>query len=144
MKLHIKIVHVVLLAWFSLAVFGVSVGNTILTLRDYDFTTILFFGIYAVLVILFFLKESIFKYVNMVFCFLWLLGQMMNFFASPAGVANYNRIFHETHHIVPPSDTIAVPDTYHLILQSLIVLVFISLLAYCIKTHKKPAVTSAN
>ena len=142
MKLYIRVVQVILLAWFSLAVIGVSFGNTILTLRDYDFTTVLFFGIYTVLVVLFFLKENIFKYVNAVLCFFWFLAQMMNFFASPNGVANYNRIFSETHHILPPSDTIAVPNTYHLVLQILIVLVFISLLVYCIRTRIKHVAAS--
>ena len=136
MKTYVKMVLIALLVWFSLAVIGVSFGETTLTLRDFDFTTILFFCIYAVLVILYFLKENIFKYIMVVFCFLWLTAQAMNYFLSPAGVAAYNRIFNDTHHIISPSNTIAIPDTYHMILQALIALAFVSLLVFCIKTRK--------
>jgi len=141
MRTYIRIILIVLLAWFSLAVIGVSFGDTKLTLRDYDFTTILFFVIYAILVVLFFWKEKIFKYVLLVFTVLWLGGQAANYFKSPDGIAQYNNIFSDTHHIIPASDTIAVPDTYHLLLQILILLALVSLIAYCIQTRSKKAHT---
>jgi len=89
--------------------------------------------IYAVLVGLFFWKEDIVKYILLGFLFIWLLMQSVNFITrSPTRIANYNKLFENTHHIIPSSEKIVIPDTYHFILILLVLITFVINILYII------------
>ena len=117
-----RICVAVLLLWFMFAVTGLSFGNTIFAVRDFDLITFIWFVLYTAAAVLFYMKEKSAKYILAVFLFIWTAMQSLNFFASPSGIASYNKLFENHHYIIPPSETMLIPDTYHLILLFLIVL----------------------
>lgn len=51
------------------------------------------------------------------------------FFPNQKKIASYNKFFAATHHIIKPSDTVLVPDTFHLLL---FIMFFINLIAICV------------
>jgi len=127
-----------LFAWFTVFVTGLSISNVIFTERDYDFITFIWWLLFLGCVILYFIKQGIGQYVCIVFQFIWIVMQGLNFFASPEGIARYNEIFEKTHSLIPASDTFLVPDTAHLILFVLLLSSFILMLMKIIVSRKKP------
>lgn len=122
-----------LLAWFSMFMIGLSIGGAVYIPKGRpDWLTSTWWVLFIGCVILFFIKPMIGKYVCIGFQFIWIFMQARNFFASPTGIANYNKIFKGTHYIIPPSDKFLIPNTAHIILFTLLILSFISMLAIII------------
>ena len=126
-----------LLAWFTVFITGLSIGDVIFAERDYDLITFIWWLLFLGCVFLYFVKQKIGQYVCIVFQFTWIAMQGLNFFGSPEGIARYNEIFEKTHSLIPPSDTFLVPDTAHLILFVLLLLSFIFMLIKIIVSRKK-------
>ena len=121
-----------LLAWFAvLALIGLSIKGAVIAERGvFDLLTTVWFVLFAGCVILFFVRPNIGQYVCAGFMVIWLLVQSINFIPpSPKKAAGYNNTFKNTHHIIPPSDKIAIPDTGHLILLSLLVISLVFMVA---------------
>jgi hypothetical protein len=120
---HIAII--ILLIWFLFAITGLSLGKAVLTTRAFDFRTTFWFVLYAVLVGLFFWLGGVMHYIITGFLLVWLIMQGINLVTrSPKHIAGYNKLFENTHHIISPSEKMVIPDTYHLVLISLILFAF--------------------
>lgn len=48
-----------------------------------------------------------------------------------------NRYFAKTYHIIPASDTVLIPDFYHIVLHLLIVAVFVFLIIQIFDSRRK-------
>ena len=125
-----------LLAWFTIFITGLSIGDAVLAEKDFDVVTIVWWVLYIGCVVLFLAKPKIGQYVCTVFQFLWIIMQSLNFFASPSGIAHYNDLFKDTHHIMAPSDTFLIPDTAHLILLTLLLLSFAAMIVFIVTSWK--------
>ena len=133
-----KIVNIatlgLLLLWFTFDITGLKIGQTKLVTSAFidepiDFV---FWLIFIGSIVLFILKDKIGKYVIAGFIFLWGGVQLSIYFKSKAGIESYNQFFSDTHHIIEASENFLVKDTYHLILDVLILLAFISAILYII------------
>ena len=123
-----------LLLWFTFDITGLKIGQTKLVTSAFidepiDFVFWLFF---IGSIVLFILKDNIGKYVIAGFVLLWGGIQLSIYFKSKSGIESYNQFFCDTHHIIEASENLIVKDTYHLILDALILFAFISTILYII------------
>ena len=123
-----------LLLWFTFDITGLKIGQTKLVTSAFvdepiDFV---FWLIFLGSIVLFILKDNIGKYVIAGFIFLWGAIQLSIYFTSKSGIESYNQFFFDTHHIIAASENFIVKDTYHLILDGLILSAFISAILYII------------
>ena len=123
-----------LLLWFTFDITGLKIGQTKLVTSAFidepiDFVFWLFF---IGSIVLFILKDNIGKYVIAGFVLLWGGIQLSICFKSKSGIESYNQFFSDTHHIFEASENFVVKDTYHLFLDVLILLAFISAILYII------------
>lgn len=123
-----------LLLWFTFDITGLKIGETKLVTSAFidepiDFV---FWLIFIGSIVLFILKDNIGKYIIAGFIFLWGGIQLSIYFKSKSGIESYNQFFSDTHHIIAASENFIVKDTYHLILDVLILLALISSILYII------------
>ena len=143
-----KIVTIValslLLLWFTFDITGLKIGQARLVTSAFidepiDFV---FWLIFIGSIVLFILKDTIGKYVIAGFILLWGGIQVSIYFKSKSGIARYNQFFSDTHHIIAASENFIVKDTYHLVLDVLILFALISAITYIIlkrKTKRLPS-----
>lgn len=96
--------------------------------------------IWAVLYIIsclsFIIIESVGKWILLVFVFLWIVIQFnchwrKTIFGVPQNrVDAYNNCFKNTYHIIPMSETRVIPDFFHIVLHSILILLFVLLAVY--------------
>ena len=138
-----KIVTIVILGflslWFTFDITGLRIGHTKLVTSAFidepiDFV---FWLVFVGSIVLFILKDKIGKYVIAVFVFIWGAIQFSIYFNSKSGIESYNQFFSDTHHIIAASESFIVKDTYHLILDILIFLAFVSTIVYIILKLKR-------
>lgn len=123
-----------LLLWFTFDITGLKIGQTKLVTSAFidepiDFV---FWLIFVGSIVLFILKDNIGKYVIAGFILLWGGIQLSIYFKSKSGIESYSQFFSDTHHIIEASQNFIVKDTYHLILDVLILLALISAILYII------------
>ena len=123
-----------LLFWFTFDITGLKIGQTKLVTSAFidepiDFV---FWLIFIGSISLFILKDNIGKYVIVAFIFLWGGIQLSIYFKPKSGIESYNQFFSDTHHIIEASENFIVKDTYHIILDILILFAFISAVLYLI------------
>ena len=133
-----KIVTIAILSllsvWFTFNITGLKIGQTKLVTSAFidepiDFVfRLIFIGS----IVLFILKDKIGKYIIALFILLWGGIQFSIYFKSKSGIESYNKFFSDTHHIIEASENFIVKDTYHLILDILILLAFVSVIVYII------------
>ena len=137
-----KIVTIVilglLLLWFTFDITGLKLGRTKLVTSAFidEHIDFVFWLIFVGSIVLFILKDKIGKYVIASFIFLWGGVQFSMYFKSKSGIESYNQFFSDTHHIIAASENFVVKDTYHIILDVLILLAFISAILYIIVKQK--------
>lgn len=133
---------VILLLWFTLDLTGFSIGDVTLVEAAWNSIDGVWWLIFIALSILFIVKDKIGKYLLSVFIFLWVIIQYFShwyytlFGASDKKIISYNRFFKETYHIIGPSETMVVPDLYHIVLHILILETLICLIVFCINSKK--------
>ena len=128
-----------LLLWFTFDITGLKIGQTKLVTSafvDEPVDFVFWLGFIAC-IFLFILKDNIGKYVITGFVFLWGGVQLYIYFKSKSGIESYNQFFSDTHHIIGASENFIVKDTYHLILDVLILLAFIATISYIILKLKE-------
>ena len=133
-----------LLIWFTFDITGLKLGQTKLVTSAFidepiDFV---FWLIFVGSFILFILKDNVEKYVITAFIFIWGAVQFSNYFKSKSGIASYNQFFSDTHHVIAASENFVVKDTYHLILDILILSALISLILFIIFKIKNKTTNS--
>lgn len=135
MKTKENICLVALIFWFTLDITGFSIGKFCLVeslgIRSID---TLWWAIFMVLSILYFLKGKIWNWVLTGFVTLWIFIQYTShwhytlFGVSQKKLLSYNKFFEKTYHIVPSSNSVLVPDLYHIILHILLIFTIIELI----------------
>jgi hypothetical protein len=96
---------------------------------------IAFWLIYAISLILFIFIPEIGKYTIFNFLFLCICGQYYFTFRyffkpDPKKIEGYNNYFKENHHIILPSEKRLIPDTYHIIIFTLLIVNFLNTIIY--------------
>ena len=126
----------ILFMWFSMDMTGFKIGKFTLVEAAWNSIDGIWWLIFVSLSIVFVIKDKIGKYLLSIFMFLWLLIQFFShwyftiFGASDSKISSYNHYFEETYQIIPSSDTIIIPDLYHIVLHILITITMISLLVF--------------
>ncbi len=127
----------ILLGWFFLDMIGIYFNNSILVTRSYKEDGI-FFIIFLVTIILFTRFEKFGKYILSLFLTMWFVVQIYShwyftIFGPWEGLNNY---FHGTIKLIH-SNTIYVPDLYHIVLHLLILLSLILSIKYSLSKNSK-------
>ena len=133
---------VLLLIWFFLDMTGLYWGNHCLVAKSYkeDF---LFFIIYLVAFILFLVKETIGKWIMLIWLSMWFITQFLNhewytifhggFMGTAEGKMEYFSNTIKWLHI----EGRYVPDLYHTVLHLLLLIAICSTCVYIIRTRKR-------
>ena len=123
-----------LLLWFTFDITGLKIGQIKLVTSAFidEPVDFVFWLIFIGSIVLFILKDNVGKYIIAVFIFLWGAIQFSIYFKSKSGIESYNQFFSDTHHFIAASENFIVKDTYHLILDALILSAFISTILYII------------
>lgn len=131
-----------LFIWFSLDMTGFSIGDFTLVESAWNSIDGVWWLLFLTFSILFIIKEKIGKYMLSIFIFLWAMIQFYShwyytiFGASEEKIISYNQFFKETYHIIPSSNSILIPDLYHIILHILILITLFSLIIFIINNRK--------
>ncbi len=125
-----------LLAWFFLDMIGVYFGDTYLVTRSWKEDGI-FFVIFVVALMIFIFKENIGKYMLAAWLTLWLITQFLSheLYTVIGGGENKIRYFEGSIKLIK-SDTLYIPDLYHIILHILIVIALLLTIRYIIKDKR--------
>lgn len=132
MKRKICIVsNLFLLLWFFLDMVGMKIGGEILVTRSYKEDGI-FFIIFFIVFILFLFKEKRGKYFLTGWLLMWFVTQFFfhwyyTIFGPHQGKIDY---FADTIKLIY-SNSIYIPDLYHIVLHILILISLISMIIYC-------------
>ncbi|MBU5593048.1 hypothetical protein KQI89_14955 [Clostridium sp. MSJ-4] len=143
MKRGINILLGALLFWFTLDITGFSLGSFCLVESPGILSgDTVWWIIFVCCFILFFLKEKQGKYVLSVFLTAWIIIQYFShwnytiFGVTERKLTGYNKYFANTFHIIPPSDSVLIPDLYHIILHILIISLFVLIIVDIFQKRK--------
>lgn len=132
------IFNVWLIIWFFLDMVGFKIRNFILVESAWKDDGV-FFLVYILLFVFFCLKEKQGKYPLTIFLSLWLVIQFFShwyytiFGASEKKLLSYNRYFANTYHVIPASDSLLVPDLYHVLLHLFILIALVFMAMFTLK-----------
>lgn len=136
------VANVLLVIWFFLDMVGFRIGNFILTEMAWKDDGI-FFVTYIVTFLLFLTKDKYGKYSLTIWLSLWFITQFFShwyytiFGVTDKKLTTYNRVYANTYHIFPASETILVPDLYHILLHGFILVALVCTISFCIKSRWK-------
>ena len=133
--------NMILMFWFFFDMIGLKIGNIVLVEQAWkeDF---IFFFIYILAFTLFLVKDKYGKYFLTIWLSLWLIVQFSShwyytiFGVTERKLTSYNQFYSNTYHIVPTSNSMLVPDLYHILLHIFILFALFSMIIYCIKGRK--------
>lgn len=135
MKKYCIISNIVLLCWYLLAMFGVYFGNNYLVTRSYKEEWV-FMIIPMIAFIIFLYKEKIGKYILIVWLLLWFVTQFLShewytifgngFMGNTEEKINYFKDAIKFFN----SNTVYIPDAYHIILHILIIIALVTTIIY--------------
>jgi hypothetical protein len=106
--------------------------------------------IFIVCSILFFKNKKQGKYILSVFLFAWSIIQYFShwhytiFGVTEIKLKGYNKFFANTYHIIPPSNSVLIPDLYHIILHIMITSLLVLIIVYNLKINKQKTIGSKN
>lgn len=129
------IANILLFCWFFLDMIGLYLGDKYLVTTAYKDDGI-FMLIYILALLLFIFKEKIGKYFLCVWLALWGFTQFIShwyYTISGGGEAKIS-VFKDAIKLFQ-SDTIYIPDLYHIILHGLILLAFVLTCLYLLSTQ---------
>lgn len=140
-KKYFIISNSVLLIWYSLSMIGISFGNKYLVKSSYKDEWI-FMVIPSVIFIIFLFKEKIGLYLILIWNSMWFITQFLShewytIFGSGfmGSVEMKIEYFKDTINIFN-SETLYIPDLYHIILHILIIIVISTTVIYMKKRSK--------
>jgi len=140
MQKNISIILIgLLLLWFSLDITGFSAGKNIFVVSAIidEPIDILWWFIFIICFISFIAKERIGKYAMFAFLLCWGFIQFPIWFnQNSENILSYNNFFASTHHIIKPSNEQLIKDTYHIILDILILTGLINIIVYIVMRRK--------
>lgn len=132
----------ILFVWFSMDMFGFSIGDKILVEAAWNSIDGVWWLLFLTFWILFVIKDKIGKYLITIFVYLWSVIQYLShwhytlFGASAKKIVSYNQFFKNTYHIIPSSDSMVIPDFYHIVLHILILVTVICLSVFLYNSKK--------
>lgn len=131
------ILNVLLLIWFFLDMTGFSFYKLMLVSTSWKEDGI-FFTIYAGVFIWFLIREKSGKFGLLGWLFLWFATQFYShwYFTIAGPGEGKIRYFSNTIKLIP-SDTVYIPDLYHIVLHTLILFAFCSTIVYTVKLCRK-------
>jgi hypothetical protein len=133
-----------LFCWFLLDITGLTLGNTIIVVSAFidEPIDIAFLVIYGILIYLFVRHEKIGKWLVSVYLLVWSITQGSQYFSND--FTGYYRFFADegTHRILPENSAFLVKDTYHIILDTLILAAFIGSIIFLIQQLRNARMTS--
>ena len=135
-KKYCIISNIVLLLWYFLAMTGVYFGNKYLVTSSYKDDW--FFMVIALIAfIIFIFKEKVGKYILLSWLSMWAITQFLShewytIFGSGVMGSNEGKIeyFKDAIKFIN-SDTVYIPDIYHIILHIMIIVALITTIIYC-------------
>jgi hypothetical protein len=138
-KKYCIVINLILLAWFSLDMIGVYVGDRYLVTRSYREDGI-FYICFLVALLLFMMKEQIGRYLLGAWLLIWLIGQLLNheWYTIFGGGEGRIRYFKDSFHWIYSSDRY-FPDIYHTILHLILVAACVVTLCYSFQKNRKGA-----
>ena len=131
------VANLILLAWFSLDMIGVPMGERYLVTRSYKEDGV-FYLCYLIALLFFFFREQVGRYILSAWLFLWLVAQLfshewLTLFGGGEGMIRH---FQDAIHWVE-SSTRYIPDVYHTILHLLLMAAYIVTLRYTFLRRRK-------
>lgn len=137
MKIAIVLLTFALLIWFWGCIKTYRINGKVLV-DGMGFISLEFKWLILFLACLlcFFIYEPIGKWIYAIFLFLWIVIQFFChwfytiFGATTKKIKSYNSCFKDTIHIFSPSEARIIPDLYHMILHSIITLLFVLIMIY--------------
>jgi hypothetical protein len=137
------IANIVLLGWFFLDMVGLYFGELYLVTRSWKDDGI-FFLIFLISLLLFIFKERVGKYILAIWLGIWLVTQLLSheLFTIIGGGEGKIRYFEGSIKLIN-SNTLYIPDLYHIILHVLILIALITTLLYSITLEKKTYMTKS-
>ena len=137
------IANIVLLGWFFLDMVGVYFGELYLVTRSWRDDGI-FFLIFLISLLLFIFKERVGKYILAIWLGIWLVTQLLSheLFTIIGGGEGKIRYFEGSIKLIN-SNTLYIPDLYHIILHVLILIALVTTLLYSITLEKKTYMTKS-
>lgn len=129
-------VNLVLLAWFFLDMTGMSVAGHTLVSRAFREDGI-FFLVYLALFIVFLLKNQTGSLLLLVWLSMWFLTQFSSHWYHTLFGPHEDKIayFRETVKLIP-SESIYVPDLYHIVLHGLIVTALFAVVSHLVRLRR--------
>lgn len=135
-KKYCIISNIILLLWYFLAMTGVYFGNKYLVTSSYK-DEWLFMIIPLIIFIIFIIKEKLGKYILLSWLSMWFIIQFLShewytifgsgFMGTKEGKIEY---FKDAIKFIN-SETIYIPDVYHIILHILIIVAIVTTAIYC-------------
>ena len=127
---------VALFIWFTFILTGLKVGGHILctsSIKNKEKPEIIMWSILLLLLPIYFFLGAIGKIAMLIYLLLWFVVQWfltIRFIFLPKinKVKGYNKYFEKTHHIIKPSEKKLIPDTYHIVLFTLIFLCIVMII----------------
>jgi hypothetical protein len=118
------IVLSVLIIWFALNITGLRIGDFTYVVSAFidEPVDVAFFAVFCVFTFLFIRFERVGQWLLLLFLVGWAFMQGSMYFRSAEGIKSYNDFFRNegTHRLFPMSNTLLIKDTYHIILDILI------------------------
>lgn len=137
------IANIVLLGWFFLDMVGLYFGELYLVTRSWKEDGI-FFLIFLISLLLFIFKEQVGKYILTIWLGIWLVAQFLSheLFTIIGGGEGKMRYFEGAVKLIN-SNTLYIPDLYHIILHVLILIALITTLLYLKAIKEKAYITKS-
>lgn len=127
-----------LLTWFFLDMVGLSIGGHLLVTRAY-LEDGLFFLLYLMVLMVFFVKQNVGKFLLLGWLTLWFLTQWFShWFFTFFGPAQEKIDYFTATIKLFPSTRVYIPDLYHLILHGLIIVSLASLIHFMMRVRTLP------
>lgn len=136
------VANVWLAIWFFFDMTGLKIGSFNLVQSAWQDDGI-FFTIFIALFVLFLVKDKYGKYPLTVWILLWLVTQFFShwyytiFGVTEKKLIGYNNYFANTYHIVPTSDSVLVPDLYHILLHVFIGIALTCMIIFCMRNKEE-------
>lgn len=144
MRRIVNVLLAMLLFWFTLDITGFALGKFNLVespgIKSVDAVWWVLFILCAAL---FLWKERVGKYILSIFLTAWALIQYSShwhytlFGATERKLRGYNHFFGNTYHIIPASDSVLIPDLYHIVLHILILALLIMMIVGMFQNRNK-------
>lgn len=117
--------------WFLLDMTGFAMKDFCLVVSCFVDEPIdaVFFIIFIIAIFLYAFKENVGKWLLGAVLAIWAFVQGQKYFMSTERIINYNNYFSNTYHIIKPSSVFLIKDTYHIVLD---ILIMLSIIAFCI------------